>query len=238
LTTAITRVPHAARSAVKFCCSAAVSISATARARENKLSIKGPRFCNDTTIFVLWQVQRGIFSQYFAYFEAIIKKGGSFLKVFRLLLFCVLLAACLLGCEGQKGDYFAPFRGYFSAEITGTWQGEEFSARFCREQVGTTVTFYAPRDLCDTVLFKDTEGNIFLSVGDLSLPVKAERAGAYEELLSIFPEKGEVKSVRAENGITHVTGEGFSFALSPDGLPLSAQNAVASVRVSAWEANS
>ena len=160
------------------------------------------------------------------------------MKVFRLLLFCVLLAACLLGCEGQKGDYFAPFRGCFSAEVTGRWQGEEFSARFCREKSGTTVTFYAPRDLCDTVIFKDTEGNIFLSVGELSLPLQGERADAYGALLSLFPEEGEVQSVRAENGVTHVTGEGFSFALSADGLPLSAQNAVVSVRVSAWEANS
>ena len=167
-----------------------------------------------------------------------IKKGGAFLKSFRSLLFCLLLTACLLGCAQQKGDYFAPFQGYFSAEVVGRWQGEEFSARFCQEKSGTTVTFYAPRDLCDTVIFKDTEGNIFLSVGDLSLPLKGERAAAYEELLSVFPKDGQVKEIRMESGVTHVTGEGFSFALSSDGLPLSAQNAVVSIRVNAWEANS
>ena len=160
------------------------------------------------------------------------------MKSFRSLLFCLLLTACLLGCAQQKGDYFAPFRGHFSAEIKGNWQGEEIFARFCREQAGTTVTFYAPRELCDTVIFKDAEGNIFLSVGDLSLPLKGERAAAYEELLSVFPKDGQVKEIRMENGVTHVTGEDFSFTLSPDGLPLSAQNAVVSIRVTAWEANS
>ena len=150
---------------------------------------------------------------------------------------CVLFLAVLLllaGCAVPKGDYFAPFRGDFTARIEGEWQGEAISARMEQSAQGRTITFYAPDTLCDTVLSCDAEGGISLCVEDLTLPLEGETAASFAALFDLFPTAGEVRQIVQENDNIRVDGVGFSLTFAPDGTPLAAANAAANVRVTAW----
>lgn len=147
----------------------------------------------------------------------------------------LLLMLCLAGCSAaQSGDYFAPFRGQFEAELAGEWQGEEISARLVQSAQGRTLTFYAPDTLCDTVLSCEVDGTLSLAVEELSVPLEGTRAAGYVALLDLFPTGGEVRTVTRQNDGIRVDGVGFSVTFAPDGTPLAASNVAANVRVTAW----
>jgi hypothetical protein len=158
----------------------------------------------------------------------------------RAMLLCVPLLLFLLGCTPEKGDYFAPFRGEFTAELSGEWAGAPLEAHLAAaapDENGArvmTLTFYVPQGLCGTVLRRDPSGTLALSAGELSLPLDATAAAGYAALLELFPTCGEIRTVTRENGNTRLTGEGFSLLFAPDGTPLAAENAAARVQVTAW----
>ena len=81
-------------------------------------------------------------------------------------LLCIL---CLVGCTRQ-GDFFAPLRGEFSAEVDGTLHGMAFAALVERSATDagtdTTITFYAPASLGGTVLHQAPDGSLTLTVGE------------------------------------------------------------------------
>ena len=154
-----------------------------------------------------------------------------------MVFFCL----SLVGCASQKGDYFAPFRGQFQAELSGEWQSTAFAARVvagapddsgAREM---TLTFYAPDALCGIVLARDRAGTLTLLAGELSLPLSADAAASYGALFELFPIEGEVRDVSKENGNIRLNGSGFSLSFAADGTPLSAENAIARVEITAFE---
>jgi len=150
---------------------------------------------------------------------------------------CVLLLAVLLllaGCRAPKGDYFASFQGDFTAVVEGEWQGERLAASFVQKGGERTVTFYAPAELCDTVLFRDAEGALSLAVGELSLPLEGEADASFAVLVDLFPTGGEVRAISQENDNIRIDGASFSLTFAPDGTPLAAANAAANVRVVTW----
>ena len=158
----------------------------------------------------------------------------------RFFLFLALFFVVLAGCAPQKGDWFAPFRDAFIADVEGTWNGIAFSAQVCADAPneegarGMTLTFYAPQTLCGTKLSCDERGDLSLSSAGLSLPLAEKAAQGYGALLALFPVAGEVKEITREDGNTRLTGAGFSLLFSADGTPLAAQNAVASVEIVKW----
>ena len=156
-----------------------------------------------------------------------------------ILLLC---AACLLlffGCTPEKGDFFAPFQEGFEATLAGEWQSMAFEAHLAatvpdeRGAREMTLTFYAPSSLSGTVLKKDSQGALTLSVGELSLPLSSA-AASYGALFELFPTAGEVQRITQENGNTRLDGAGFSLLFAPDGTPLAAENATARVEVKEW----
>lgn len=155
----------------------------------------------------------------------------------RAMLLCVPLLLFLLGCTPEKGDYFAPFRGEFTAELSGEWAGAPLEAHLAAaapDENGArvmTLTFYVPQGLCGTVLRRDPSGTLALSVGELSLPLDATAAAGYAALFDLFPDRGEIHTVVRENGNTRLCGDGFSLLFSPDGTPLAAENGVARVEI-------
>ena len=157
-------------------------------------------------------------------------------------LFVVLFLSALLallplsGCENAKGDYFAPFAGGYVAEIRGTFRGIAFAAELKAGQPApeggraATLTFYAPETLAGTVVARAADGALSLSVGGLT--VTTDAAEGYRALIDIFPASGEVTEVKViENGLTRVSGEGFSVDFRPDGSPAAAENTAAAVVV-------
>lgn len=150
----------------------------------------------------------------------------------RMLLLALLFL--LAGCQAPRGDYFAPFRGDFTAEIEGEWRGERLAAGFVQKGGVRTVIFYAPEALCDTVLFQDAEGVPSLRVEELTLPLEDEAAASFGALLALFPAGGEVHAISRENNEIRIDGAGFSLTFASDGTPLAAANAAANVRVTAW----
>ncbi len=156
------------------------------------------------------------------------------MKKFALLLALALTLLPLAGCA-DTGDWFAPFRGSFCAEIDGDWQGMAIRARVTVTERdagrGATVTFYAPSSLAGTVLSRDASGALTLSVGELCRPAPA----AFGTLFALFPTEGEVHEVSLEGDVTTVTGEGFSFSLDEGGVPLTLSASDATVRVVSFE---
>ena len=150
--------------------------------------------------------------------------------LFLLLVFSFLFA----GCGGQKGDYFAPFRGQYEAQIEGEWMGIPFSGCLVRTENSRTLTFYAPQTLADTVLLCEGEGALFLTVAGLRVPLEGDRAAGFAALLGLFPETGEIKEITREKDGICLNGVGFSLKFAPDGTPLAASNATAQVRVKRW----
>ena len=163
------------------------------------------------------------------------KKNGA------LLLCALLLLASLSACMPEDGDYFAPFRGQFEAEVSGEWQSTAFAARVAAsapDESGArvmTLTFYAPDALCGGVLARDAAGTLTLSAGELSLPLDERAAQGYGALFDLFPTAGEVQSVTRENGNIRLNGMGFSLSFAADGTPLAAENATARVEITAFE---
>ena len=147
----------------------------------------------------------------------------------------------LVGCALQKGDYFAPFRGQFKADVSGEWQSIAFEGKLeaaAPDESGArvmTLTFYAPASLCGTVLARDAAGTLTLSAGELSLPLDEHAAQGYGALFALFPIAGEVQSVTRENGNIRLNGMGFSLSFAADGTPLAAENATARVEITAFE---
>jgi hypothetical protein len=163
-------------------------------------------------------------------------------KKFAVLLLCVpLLAALFLSCAPENGDFFAPFRGQFEAELAGEWQSMAFEAHLAAAQSDArgarmmTLTFYAPSSLSGTVLTRDATGALSLSVEGLSLPLTDAAAAGYGALFDLFPVSGEVKEIRKENGNIRLDGMGFTLFFAADGTPVAAENASARVQVTAWE---
>ena len=156
-------------------------------------------------------------------------------------LLCAVLCLLLLGCVPQKGDYFAPFQGEFTARIRGEWQAIAFEAELAASAPNgegerrMTLTFYAPGTLCGTVLTREESGALSLAHGELSLPLSATAAAGYGALFDLFPVFGEVRAVSRENGNTRLDGVGFSLLFSADGIPLAAENATARVQIEHFE---
>lgn len=158
----------------------------------------------------------------------------------KICFLCAVLCLLFVGCAPEKGDYFAPFRGEFTAQLAGEWHGVDFEAQLTataldeRGARAMTLTFYAPVTLSGTVLTRDATGALALTVGDLSLPLSPVAAAGYGALLDLFPTTGEIHTVSRENGNTCLNGADFSLTFAPDGTPLFAENAVARVQVKAW----
>ncbi len=159
------------------------------------------------------------------------------MKKIALLLALILILATLNGC-GEAGDFFAPFRGGFCAELDGTWRGIDFAARAEMQPpkegealAEGTITFYAPDALAGTVLRRDTTGALTLTVGTLT----CKAPDAYGALFDLFVTQGEVTEVSLAGDITTVTGEGFSLSLDACGTPTALSNAAAEVRVLSFE---
>ncbi len=158
----------------------------------------------------------------------------------RILLLCVLLLLAFFGCAPEKGDYFAPFQGEFTARIAGEWQSVAFEAELSAPAPDgqgarvMTLTFYAPGTFSGTVLTRDASGALCLTVDGLSLALTEAAATAYGALLDLFPATGEIHTVTQENGNTRLAGQGFSLLLSPDGTPLAAENDRVCVRVESF----
>ena len=156
------------------------------------------------------------------------------MKKIALLLSLSLLLSPLAGCH-REGDWFAPFRGSFCAEIDGEWQGLAIRARVAvaEGEAGreATVTFYAPSTLAGTVLSRDATGATTLCIGELCRPAPA----GFGTFFALFPTEGEVCEVSLEGDVTTVTGAGFSFSLDAAGVPLSLCAANAAVRVVSFE---
>jgi hypothetical protein len=157
-----------------------------------------------------------------------------------ILLLCAVLLLTFLGCAPEKGDYFLPFRGEFTAQIAGKWQSLDFEAELAAsapDESGArvmTLTFYAPATLSGTVVKREATGEMSLAVDDLSLGLCEAATARYGALLDLFPITGEIHTVTKENGNTRLDGAGFSLLFAPDGTPLAVENAVASVEIKAW----
>lgn len=153
----------------------------------------------------------------------------------RLVAVLLLLALCTLGCAPHEGDYFSAFSGAFSLDMTGELHGMSFSALLdVAPADGTgvreaTLTFYAPRELCDTVVrYREGEAPE-LSVGDVC--IQSETANGFLSLLALFPAAGSVREVRLEGEESLVVCEGVTLRFGADGTPLGAESAVARVDV-------
>lgn len=150
------------------------------------------------------------------------------------LLVLLLLLFCLTGCTRQHRDLFAPLRGEFSAELHGTLYGVEFAALLeadapC-ETGGTrtaTLTFYAPTGLADTVLVRNGDGTLTFRTDDSTIPAPQE----YGYLFSLLLEEKTVTGVTAEDGMTCVTGEGFSLSFDSEGALTDVRGEHVSARV-------
>lgn len=163
------------------------------------------------------------------------------MKKIGVLLLCAALLLVLWGCAPQRGDYFAPFQGAFSADLAGEWNGLSFEAELVADAPDAqgarmmTLTFYAPSTLSGTVLKRDGAGALTLSADGLTLPLSPTAAQGYGELLALFPTAGEVQSITQENGNTRLNGASFSLLFAPDGTPLAAENATARVQIKVWK---
>ena len=154
------------------------------------------------------------------------------------LVLCLALACG--GCGEVREDFFAPFRTPFTAQIEGTAHGVAFCATLQAEAVGEngaraqTLIFYAPDSLADTVLARDGDGLLHLSVGGVTLEGVAAQTLA--PLLDLFPTAGEVQSVTlTDQGYTRVQGDGFLLDFLPDGTPYRVQSAIAEVTVVSFQ---
>jgi hypothetical protein len=187
------------------------------------------------------QALQGIFSQYIAYFKVNLPKERRVTLRIGILLLCVLVLIGSCGCAPTQADFFAPFRGAFVARIAGEWHAVAFEGELSASapaEDGTremTLTFYAPSLLCGTVLTKDTQGVLTLTVDDVSLPLSPTAAEGYGALFALFPTTGEIHTITRENGNTRLVGVGFSLLFAADGTPLAAENAAARVEITAWE---
>lgn len=154
----------------------------------------------------------------------------------------VALVLILSGCAPESGDYFAPFRGNFTARLEGEWRGVDFEAQLVADAPDAsgarvmTLTFYAPSTLSGTVLSKDAAGALTLAVDGISLPLSPTAAAGYGVLFELFPTAGEVCSITQENGNIRLDGDGFSLLFASDGTPLVAESSTARVEVKEWKA--
>ena len=154
-----------------------------------------------------------------------------------LLLCAAMLLLGFAACAPQKGDYFAPFRGQFEAELAGEWQSMAFEAHLAASAPDArgarvmTLTFYAPSSLSGTVLTKDAAGVLTLSADGVSLSLSGAAAAGYGALLTLFPTAGEIQSITEENGNIRLDGSGFSLLFAADGTPLAAENGTARVEI-------
>ncbi|MBE6689996.1 MAG: hypothetical protein E7590_01765 [Ruminococcaceae bacterium] len=131
-----------------------------------------------------------------------------------LFLFATAFAAC-----GRKA---APFNGFsrpFSADVTGELGGVAFSATVQGEEgaedgaLPLTVTFYAPKSLCGTVLRRTESGECRIEVGETALPVTAE----FRALFALFPTTVAAERVAVtEEGLTAVEAVGVRFLFLRD----------------------
>ena len=137
---------------------------------------------------------------------------------------CFILAILLLalgafcGCGTEKGS-FCGFGEPFVADVEGEWNGVRFSAEICGEEKGEngvlplTVTFYAPEALCGTSLCRTAAGEVQLSSGALSLPVKASFSPLFD-LFAADTVNGAVTLL--DGGMTAVDAAGVRYLLLPD----------------------
>lgn len=154
------------------------------------------------------------------------------------LLSVLILGVLLTGCTPHT-DHLAPLRGDFVAEIAGEMNGVSFSA-LCTAKTDengektTTLTFYAPTELCDTVIKRAHDGAISLSVGEVTV---AGVPDGMAPLFALFAPTGEVTEVAlTDEGHTKVTGDGFAITFLPDGTPYLLENGTARATVVKFEA--
>ena len=152
------------------------------------------------------------------------------MKTIKGLLACLLLPLLLCCCTARNADWFAPFTKNFEAEVDGTIAGEAFSA-LIKSEVCTqgdtaadnlplvNITFYAPKALEGTVLTRDTNGEITMTVGG-DMVIKNPTIVGFSDLFGLFPVAGDIKDIQPSDGNTTVTGENFSVTFQKDGTPI------------------
>lgn len=163
-------------------------------------------------------------------------------RVLHFIMFCAALALMLCACAPRQTDYYALFRGEYTAEVEGSHNGVPFAAVIKAEkqpEAGVrpvTVTFYAPDGLKGAILRRAEEGAVSLSVGGVTLqnPV----GEGFLALLELFPTAGEVSEVRLdEAGHTRVQTAGHTLTFLPDGTPYSLTTPITEVRVISFLSN-
>ena len=152
------------------------------------------------------------------------------MKPFFCTLCLLLCALLLLGCA-TEGDFFAPLRGGFCAEVEGVWNGVAFEALVERSTseagTATSITFYAPKSLCGTVLAQGADGTVTVAIGELVRPAPE----GFSAIFALFSPQGEVLEASLEGEVTTVRGDGFSLSLAKDGTPLSLERGSVSATV-------
>lgn len=146
-------------------------------------------------------------------------------------VFFAFLCVFLCACSPKREKYLAPFDVAFETNIEGEYRGISFSAKLVCEARGegarvATLTFYAPASLSGTVLSRDSEGVLTLSVGDVALSAP----NGYEALLDVFF-VSRTGTVVHEGAGMRVSGADYSLLFAADGTPLSATNGEVTVRV-------
>lgn len=174
-------------------------------------------------------------------------KSGKTRRGYRGLL-VVPVVLCLLfsmvSCR-ENEDFLDVFRAGFSAEIEGTLPELSFSGELCAEPAeyredGTarpfcgTFTFYAPESLAGTTLSRDREGALFLTAGELTVPLSQD--SDFAAIFALFPVAGNVRTAKVNGeGQTELTGDGFSLVFLSGGVPLSANTGNVSAKIVRFE---
>lgn len=156
---------------------------------------------------------------------------GKFWLIWGLLLLGLLCTGCT---PTPHTDYLAPLQGDFCADVAGEMNGVTFSALAEQKTAADggralTVTFYAPESLADTVIKRACDGEVSVSVGEVTV---AGVPDGIKPLFDLFTPIGAVTDTEVtEQGHTKVTGEGFSVTLLPDGTPYLLENGSAKATV-------
>lgn len=156
-------------------------------------------------------------------------KGG-------LLSGLLCLLAVLISCRADgSASYLGVLQGAFSAEVSGTLNGVEFSAQL-EARMGASgreivATFYAPQTICGTVVCKRADGSGYLQAGE----VLVEGVEGMAPLLDLFWQERAVSDVALnESGHTVVQAEGLTLTLLPDGTPYRLESPAADLTVISW----
>lgn len=172
------------------------------------------------------------------------RKGISIFTLFTLCTMLALLAPTLCGCRTDPAPPEA-LSGAFCATLEGSCNGTPFrailtaAASDAEKEREATLTFYAPKALCGTTLTRTAKGEVSLSfTGEAPAPALTLGANAAKPflpllaLLELSPLMQGAWEKGAQGGRVFVLRDGaHCITLSEDGIPLSAENATACVKV-------